>query len=741
MTSSRKPKSLSKGLLYALNSIKTKLLFSFLFITLVPLIYISYTMLKNSSDQLLGVIVQNSLAHARKASLDLRSLMSSQAESLVRLRVQFEEKSDSISTQSYITEHFPSILEEYDNNNLAIERIMLLSASGEILALSNNRQMKSFSEVEKENILLACRTSNRTEVVKISNSSGRILIGSGISDKDEQKYILAIELNRLQLENKISENVVGRSSIVFVLDDENDVLLTWPETDSFKDYELLFHHIPENEYGVFTAESDALNQPVAAVHLPVIGFGLRILLIQDLDEVYLLVHDFRKNLYWIVLFTVVSAVIIALAISQNIAMPILKLTRGANELASGNLDARISISNTDEVGQLASNFNIMADSLAGKMDELKDAYGELQHRADAIQAANVKLDRKVFEIGTLYKIGQLMSEVGIDLEKLVDIIIVKAMEAAGATRGSLMLINEEGTALTLKRVMVVNPETNEVEVIDDYTHNVLIRPGEGIAGKVFASGQMITINDTENHPDFKQYNSNKGNVKQLCCVPLTVKNTTFGVINIVNRLDGRNFESRDTDLLQTLANQAALALDNTRLFKLAITDGLTGLFMIRHFKIKLNEEIKRCRRYGKIFSIIFFDIDHFKKFNDTYGHQVGDEVLKQTADLFRQSLREDVDLPARYGGEEMIALLPETSAEGAFTVAERLRKSIESCEFEGHDTPLHVTISIGITEYPSHDTEMMELIRKADTALYQCKENGRNQTAIYNDEMGVVSEK
>ncbi|MEW6710003.1 MAG: GGDEF domain-containing protein, partial [Candidatus Riflebacteria bacterium] len=197
----------------------------------------------------------------------------------------------------------------------------------------------------------------------------------------------------------------------------------------------------------------------------------------------------------------------------------------------------------------------------------------------------------------------------------------------------------------------------------------------------------------------------------------------------------------DTDLLQTMANQAALAIDNTKLFKLAITDGLTGLFLVRHFKNKLNEEIKRARRYHKVFTILFFDIDHFKKFNDTYGHHVGDEVLKQVAVIFKKSLREDIDMAARYGGEEMIALLPETDSEGAMVVAERLRQSIDGHDFTGHDTPLHVTVSIGIAEFPRHDNEGPALIRKADTALYFCKKNGRNLSSIYTDDMGVVSEK
>jgi diguanylate cyclase (GGDEF)-like protein len=327
------------------------------------------------------------------------------------------------------------------------------------------------------------------------------------------------------------------------------------------------------------------------------------------------------------------------------------------------------------------------------------------------------------------------------MERLLDVIIDKAIEAASATRGSLMLIDENQEVLELQRVRIWDADAGQTTAINDFSRNINIRVGEGIAGKVLQSGEMAIINDPDSHQDFKQYDNERNRVNQLVCVPLKVKNVTFGVINIVNRKDGQGFSKADTDLLQTMANQAALVLDNTKLFKLAITDGLTGLFLVRHFRNRLNEEIKRARRYGKIFTILFFDIDHFKKFNDTYGHQVGDEVLKQVALLFKGALREDVDMAARYGGEEMIALIPETDVDGGMVVAERLRKMNERHEFTGHSSPLHVTISIGLAEYPRHAVEALELIRKADTALYECKKNGRNQTSIYSEQMGVVSEK
>ena len=277
--------------------------------------------------------------------------------------------------------------------------------------------------------------------------------------------------------------------------------------------------------------------------------------------------------------------------------------------------------------------------------------------------------------------------------------------------------------------------------INNFKKNIKIKPGEGIAGKVLVTGEMLIINQPETDPNFKQYSDNERFIQNICCIPLKVNNITFGVINIVDRIDGKDFEKRDTDLLLAMVNQAAIVLDNTKLFKLAITDGLTGLYLVRHFKNMLAAEEKRAKRYNKIFSILFFDIDHFKKFNDTYGHAIGDEVLKQVAAIFKGTLREGIDIAARYGGEEMIALLPETDIKGAYIVAERLRNAIAEHEFTGYKTSLHVTISIGVSEFPSSDQDREELIRKADTALYQSKEGGRNKTTIYTSDMGVVSEK
>ncbi len=156
---------------------------------------------------------------------------------------------------------------------------------------------------------------------------------------------------------------------------------------------------------------------------------------------------------------------------------------------------------------------------------------------------------------------------------------------------------------------------------------------------------------------------------------------------------------------------------------MAFRDELTGLFNRRYFDQKLQEEVNRCSRYGRSLSLILGDIDHFKHYNDEFGHQKGDEVLQSVSEMIRSSCRNS-DTAARYGGEELVIILPETDARGAYLVAEKARKLIEARA--GDVAGSTVTISMGIAEFGVENDGPAELIAAADKALYKAKSTGRN---------------
>jgi diguanylate cyclase (GGDEF)-like protein len=184
----------------------------------------------------------------------------------------------------------------------------------------------------------------------------------------------------------------------------------------------------------------------------------------------------------------------------------------------------------------------------------------------------------------------------------------------------------------------------------------------------------------------------------------------------------------------TLIGNASVACQRAELYqrmeRLATTDGLTHLCNHRYFQENLQREAERCERYGRYVSMLLMDIDFFKKFNDAYGHPIGDIVLRETAGCIRQAIRAN-DFPARYGGEEFAVIIPETNGQGAMAVAERIRETIESHIVQTEKGPLRVTVSIGCACMPDHARDQAALIEAADRALYYSKESGRNRTTLY----------
>jgi diguanylate cyclase (GGDEF)-like protein len=191
--------------------------------------------------------------------------------------------------------------------------------------------------------------------------------------------------------------------------------------------------------------------------------------------------------------------------------------------------------------------------------------------------------------------------------------------------------------------------------------------------------------------------------------------------------------------LTLLSDQATISLENARLFKLSveesITDGLTYLYNHRYFYNYLEKKMDGDRGNCTKMSLVLLDIDHFKEINDTYGHLVGDYVLKEVAWLIKSCVRKD-DIVSRYGGEEFTVLLPDLGSDGAYAIAERIRSEIEKHDFTTQDIHIKLTISGGIAEYPLIATNSMELVSYADRAMYiGAKYKGRNKIKVYDKKL------
>lgn len=218
----------------------------------------------------------------------------------------------------------------------------------------------------------------------------------------------------------------------------------------------------------------------------------------------------------------------------------------------------------------------------------------------------------------------------------------------------------------------------------------------------------------------------------FACIPLRVGPETIGILVLASRVEIKfNFDT--AAVFSLIGNNISLIAEKIKLFqetqRLALTDGLTGLYNVRFFYDMLNKEIARSRRYHTLFSLILFDIDDFKIINDTHGHQAGDDVLRSVASILKTVSRE-TDSVVRYGGEEFILMLPSTPKHEALTLADRIREKVEEFSYLGKET-VKITMSGGVATFPEDAEDSKALLYAADMAMYEAKGKGKKQVCCY----------
>jgi len=312
----------------------------------------------------------------------------------------------------------------------------------------------------------------------------------------------------------------------------------------------------------------------------------------------------------------------------------------------------------------------------------------------------------------------------LDLDEVLQNILHSAMAITDTPAGTIALYDDSLSQLHLHAHSGLSEKF--------ISHNRWsVKPG-GLTHEILDRGEIFVVEDTEQAEFFKNPLAVEEGIRSLIAVPLKFQDKIVGVL-YVDDFKPRKFTTKRLELVSVLASFATMSIDNARMHEqtkaMACTDGLTGLYNHRQFKKIFVEEVGRARRYKNSLSIILFDVDDFKKFNDTYGHPNGDIVLQETARLLRELLR-DCDLIFRYGGEEFVALLPETKISEALLVAERIRIFIEteSKTFLRRITRTHgVTVSVGVASFPADGDETNSLLKTVDDLMYRAKREGKNK--------------
>ncbi len=304
----------------------------------------------------------------------------------------------------------------------------------------------------------------------------------------------------------------------------------------------------------------------------------------------------------------------------------------------------------------------------------------------------------------------------------------------------MRILNEDG--VTLEAIAIEHPDPVAREWMAALWSRSTLKVGEGLVGEVaqrrkarllcdIPAQELVDQMQPEFAPWFERYP-----VDSVFVAPLCSRSRLFGTLKIFRPHPGGGISEEEETFYLDLASRAAMAIDNASLHneveRLAVTDALTGLFNRRGFSQLGKRELERYHRYGNPLSMIMVDIDHFKDVNDTYGHAMGDEVLKVLTKSCAANIRA-MDVAGRYGGDEFVILLPETDGATASVIAERIRECFAdtvSSSFSIPQGPLRLTASFGVSGARKETNNLEELLAQADLALYAAKQNGRDRVEI-----------
>lgn len=410
----------------------------------------------------------------------------------------------------------------------------------------------------------------------------------------------------------------------------------------------------------------------------------------NIDE---LISKNTRNIYLFIGLGIVLSILIAYLAYRDTMTPMRAIIGAMTRFADGDLSTRTDIRTKDEFDDLSDRFNHMAQSIQ-----------EHQERVESFNSLSSLL------IASL------------NPQTLMQNVLDKIIELTRAQAGTIYLREEDGNNEVLIPFVAYGVDIKAME----YLHF-----GQGLPGEAARRKSSIVIRDI---PADCRLNINLGIAdvmpREVAIFPIIYRDSVLGVMMLASMTP---FRTNELTLLESMINQIAIVLENAlaheKVAQLSITDTLTGVYNRRYLTQRLEEEFRISQRHHSPLSALIVDIDHFKRINDDFGHQVGDEALVCVASALKEHIRES-DLLARFGGEEFVVILPHTSQKDALIVAEKLRQAVAALSIASMGDR-RITISVGAATLPDLKVDHSdELLGAADRALYQAKEQGRNRVIV-----------
>jgi diguanylate cyclase (GGDEF)-like protein len=317
----------------------------------------------------------------------------------------------------------------------------------------------------------------------------------------------------------------------------------------------------------------------------------------------------------------------------------------------------------------------------------------------------------------------------LDIDRIAEVCVTKIPTVVGSRFASFYALDETNGILHL----VKHNHPFPINKIVSLSQN----PPSPMVMAVKSKSLILTANiDTHTKPVIRRSQRTYAeNYKTPNCaiVPLICHERVVGVLNLADKTAGDNFNSEDLGVIELFGQLVGASIGNIRLFekiqRQATIDGLTGLMNHKTFYEALERELWRSRRHGGTISVIMADIDNLKRINDSYGHRAGDKVIKEISQRIRECIRQ-IDLAARYGGDEFAIILPNTELEAAKIVCERIVESVGRCPAVWQRTQIPLSISVGVGQYGG-DTNPEDITSRSDQALYNAKQAGKNTVRVF----------
>lgn len=548
------------------------------------------------------------------------------------------------------------------------------------------------------------------EATAVTNTLAYVLT----DDAQEQRPLID-DPDRLQ--EFISELHANDERAIVVVD-KGQLILSAPESDEVG---LEFLQDPEDEVGAAirddktitflgrsAGDPDGIRLVAAPIRVEATGVVIGAIIYEYTPLYAALAGKATVTAAWIAIATgviLLLAVVVAFALARRVAAPLHALTIGALTIATADIGA-----DRAEIR--------LPRSATREVVDLTDAIIRLRRALDLrVEAATVD----AAHAGTLTRLGELIAFSDGE-DELIDAATGTIERMVTSSGGNLLLLNPSEDRLTIGGVWgCTTGKPGAVVSIDRPSRCPGIRRG---------SAYVVADASDRLQAHCRAYPATTGS---LLCIPMLALGKVVGVIHVYAEQAGA-FSDRDRETITRVAEQSALALSNARLIKtmesLAMTDNLTGLFNGRFFDPLLQRELALAERDGLQVGVIMLDLDHFKQFNDAHGHPAGDEALKTFARAAQGALRES-DVLARYGGEEFVVLVRAADLKGTAIVAEKLRAAVEATVVNvGPGHTARITVSAGVSSTAGHGLDRMVLLRVADEALYQAKQEGRNRVVV-----------